>query len=264
MNMIRNMAVASVLVAATLAQAGTLFDNTPTGGLKDPVYYTPKVAEIGSSFLVPSTDGMDTKNTCWEYNITGVSFGVVSSSAPDAKAEFSLYANDKAYTVGSGEETMTVWGPGYQFETGDTGFSLYNAADPLGGKYMNVHATGLDVTYKDANWAGVTLMLKATTGGDGTLQTVVAQSPNTSTFEFDGHVASDAFGAYNDYWIRKESGDLTLVTVKTSEDVPVEYPLIAKIDGSATVVPEAGTIQLALMGLAALGGFAGLRRFKRD
>lgn len=47
-------------------------------------------------------------------------------------------------------------------------------------------------------------------------------------------------------------------------------PFSFEIEGTATKigvannVPEAGTMSLALMGLAALGGFAGLRRFKRN
>lgn len=63
---------------------------------------------------------------------------------------------------------------------------------------------------------------------------------------------------YNTVWTIKE-GEYT------GKDV--EAPFAFKLEGTATqigVVPEAGTISLALMGIVALGGFAGLRRFKRN
>ncbi|MBR6463838.1 MAG: PEP-CTERM sorting domain-containing protein, partial [Verrucomicrobia bacterium] len=74
----------------------------------------------------------------------------------------------------------------------------------------------------------------------------------------------DQLGYAQDMWYGNNVDQDTWKQTLGLQYADTTNPFSLRVDGTATLVPEAGTFQLALMGLASLAGFAGLRRFKRD
>ncbi len=165
----------------------------------------------------------------------------LSSWNPDATATMALYANDTPYTYDYSGKSISYLGPGSllseKFE-----FSLYDPTHPTGGFIATVPLVDGNFSYVDQYGSGLTLVFE----GDNGIPLLYTQ------LEDDEIVGS----FYKDLWFT--AGDTTYLSD------PIEKPISFVIEGTAVIVPEAGTVTLALMGLAALGGFTGLRRFKRD
>lgn len=233
MNMIKTLTVVSVLVAASAAQAAVLFDST--GEISSPTLSTGTQTAAYQTILF--NDSLAT-GEYQVFTITGLgNLSFVATDAVDSTATAALYANDALYTV-AGKD---YWGPGTMLEGSDFTFGTYQAGSEGQLSEVSMYTTALPLTYTDNAGNGISF---GVTSADG-LSLVFSQSDTiTGTY-------------YKDLWVN-DSGVLTL------KNTALGKPLAFEVDGTVTVVPEAGTLTLAFMGIAALCGFAGLRRVKRD
>ena len=251
--MIKTVTVASVLAAASVVQADILFDST---GAFDQatVKSSPAAQVIGGSIL---TDLGNTREYGFypQYTITGAGdLSFVAGTSPDI-ATFALYANDAFYNVGG-----TIYmGPGYRFDDSAFTFTTYEA-----GQVDMISTTGFmsydaPITYNDYNRAGLSFIITTENPEGIMLPFSQADSIYITSFE-DG--TSPSYD--KDMWYGNNIDQATWKETLSLQYADTKNPFSLRVDGTATLVPEAGTFQLALMGLASLAGFAGLRRFKRD
>ncbi|MCK9316072.1 MAG: PEP-CTERM sorting domain-containing protein [Verrucomicrobia bacterium] len=250
MNMIKTVTVASVLAAASIAQADVLFDSLSTFDTSETRVIESQV--VGMTILTQdSLRGSDFYNL---FNFTGAGdLSFVLSDTPGSTADFAMYANDKIYSI----DGRSYWGPGYRLAGTEFEFDTY--VDGHAGKVSTTDFKTFDspVAYHDRNWAGVS---------------VIVSSADTVTMPL-----SQLASGYNsiapgldinkDYWIGTDANFdswPSTLGLGTYGDPENYKPFSFTVEGTVTTVPEASTMQLALMGLAALGGYAGLRRFKRN
>ncbi|MBQ7589567.1 MAG: PEP-CTERM sorting domain-containing protein [Verrucomicrobia bacterium] len=251
--MIKTVTVASVLAAASVVQADILFDSTSTFNQVS-VQSSPAAQVIGGSIL---TDlGNDRPYGEYpQYTITGAgSLSFVAGTSPDI-AMFALYANDAFYAVGD----AVYMGPGYRFDDSAFTFTTYQAGEESMISTTDFMTYDTPITYNDYNRAGLSFMI-TTENPDGIrLPFSQADSIYVASLE-DG----TTLGYDKDMWYGNDIDHTTWKTTLGLQYPETTQPFSLRVDGTATLVPEAGTFQLALMGLASLAGFAGLRRFKRD
>ncbi|MDI9401048.1 MAG: hypothetical protein QM428_03820 [Verrucomicrobiota bacterium] len=250
MNMIKTVTVASVLAAASIAQADVLFDSLSTFDTSETKVVESQV--VGMTILTQdSLRGSDFYNL---FEFTGAGdLSFVMSDVPGSSANFAMYANDKIYAI----DGRNYWGPGYRLAGSEFEFDTYAAGHA--GKVSTTDFRTFDtpVTYHDRNWAGVSVIVSSADGVSLPLSQL-AGGYNTIAPGFDVN---------KDYWVGTDANfdnwDGTL-GLGTYGDLDNYKPFSFTVEGTVSTVPEASTMQLALMGLAALSGYAGLRRFKRD
>ncbi len=251
--MIKTVTVASVLAAASVVQADVLFDST-SAFEHSKVQSSPAARIIGGSIL---TDLGNTREYGFypQYTITGAgNLSFVAGTSPDV-ATFTLYANDAFYKVGD----AIYMGPGYRFDESAFTFTTYEA-----GQESAISTTGFEtydtpITYNDYNRAGLTYLVTTENANGLRLPFSQADSIYITSFE-DG--TSPSYD--KDMWYGNNLDQSTWKETLHLQYAETTQPFALRVDGTATLVPEAGTFQLAMMGLASLVGFAGLRRFKRD
>lgn len=250
MNMIKTVTVASVLAAASIAQADVLFDSLSTFDTSETRYIESQV--IGMTILTQdSLRGSDFYNL---FNFTGAGdLSFVLSDTPGSTANFAMYANDKIYSI----DGRSYWGPGYKLAGTEFEFDTYVAGDA--GKVSTTGFLDFDtpVAYHDRNWAGVSVIVSSADGVALPLSQL-ASGYNTIAPGLDIN---------KDYWVGTDANFdnwSSTLDLGTYGDTANYKPFSFLVEGTVTTVPEASTMQLALMGLAALSGYAGLRRFKRD
>lgn len=250
MNMIKTVTVASVLAAASIAQADVLFDSLSTFNTTDTKTVEAKV--VGMTIL--TQDGLRGTDFYNLFEFTGAGrLSFVLSDTPGSTANFAMYANDKIYTI----DGVNYWGPGARLAGTGFDFDTYSAGND--GKVSTTDFCTFDTpaTYHDRNWAGVSVIVTSANGVELPLSQIAA-----------GYNAiAPGLDVNKDYWIGTDvnfDNWPTTLELGTYGDPDNYKPFSFTVEGSVTTVPEASTMQLALMGLAALGGYAGLRRFKRD
>jgi hypothetical protein len=250
MNMIKTVTVASVLAAASIAQADVLFDSLSTFDTSETRVIESQV--VGMTILTQdSLRGSDFYNL---FTFTGAGdLSFVLSDTPGSTADFAMYANDKIYSI----DGRNYWGPGYRLAGTEFGFDTYVAGHA--GKVSTTDFRTFDapVTYHDRNWAGVTVIVSSADGISLPLSQL-ASGYNSIAPGLDIN---------KDYWVGTDANFdnwPSTLDLATYGDVDNYKPFSFTVEGTVTTVPEASTMQLALMGLAALGGYAGLRRFKRN
>ena len=251
--MIKTVTVASVLAAASVVQADVLFDSTSAfDHLK--VQSSPAAQVIGGSIL---TDLMNDRpyGEYPQYTITGAGdLSFVAGTEPDI-ATFTLYANDAVYNVGG----VFYMGPGYRFDESAFTFTTFEE-----GQQSAISTTGFvtydePITYNDYNRAGLTYLI-TTENPDG-IRLPFSQAESVYVRPFEDGTSP---GYDKDMWYGNNLDQSTWKETLHLQYAETKEPFALRVDGTATLVPEAGTFQLAMMGLASLVGFAGLRRFKRD
>ena len=251
--MIKTVTVASVLAAAYVVQADVLFDSTSAFS-QATVQSSPAAQVIGGSIL---TDlGNDREYGFYnQFTITGAGdLSFVATTDPDI-AMFALYANDAVYKVGD----AFYMGSGYRFDDSAFTFTTYQkdeASMISTTEFVNYDAP---ITYNDYNRAGLSFII--TTENENGLRLPFSQAESIFVAKND---QGDQLGYDKDMWIGSNIDHTTWKTTLGLQYAETTQPFSLRVDGTATLVPEAGTFQLALMGLASLAGFAGLRRFKRD
>ena len=255
--MIKTVTVASVLAAASVVQADVLFDSTSAFD-QALVQSSPAAQVIGGSILNdfgnPREPGFYN-----QFQITGAgSLSFATTLAPDV-ATFALYANDAFYTVGD----YVYMGPGYRFDDSMWTFNTYyeESGVPRANSISTTEFMEYDapITYNDYNRAGLTYLI--TTGNAEGLKLPFSQSDSIYVAQND---VGDQLGYDSDMWYGNNPDQSTWKETLHLQYAETTQPFSLRVDGTATLVPEAGTFQLAMMGLASLVGFAGLRRFKRD
>lgn len=252
--MIKTVTVASVLAAASVVQAGILFDSTTEKFAEQSVQSSPAARVIGGSIL---TDlGNDRPDGIYpQYTITGAgSLSFVAGTSPDI-ATFALYANDAFYTVGD----AVYMGPGYRFDDSAFTFTTYQAGQVDMISTTDFMSYDASITYNDYNRAGLSFII--TTENPEGLMLPFSQRADIYVASFDD---GTSLGYDKDMWYGNNLDQSTWKETLSLQYAETTQPFSLRVDGTATLVPEAGTFQLALMGLASLAGFAGLRRFKRD
>ncbi len=251
--MIKTVTVASVLAAASVVQADILFDST--GAFDEAtVQSSPAAQVIGGSIL---TDlGNDREYGIYpQYTLTGAgNLSFVATPDPDI-AMFALYANDAVYKVGD----AFYMGPGYRFDDSAFTFTTYEAGQVDKISTTDFMSYDAPITYNDYNRAGLSFII--TTENPEGIMLPFSQSDSIYVASFDDgtHLGYD-----KDMWYGNNIDQATWKETLSLQYADTKNPFSLQVNGTATLVPEAGTFQLAMMGLASLVGFAGLRRFKRD
>ena len=250
MNMIKTVTVASVLAAASIAQADVLFDSLSTFNTTDTKTVEAKV--VGMTIL--TQDGLRGTDFYNLFEFTGAGkLSFVLSDTAGSTADFAMYANDKIYSI----DGRSYWGPGYRLAGTEFGFDTY--VDGQAGRVSTTDFRTFDspVAYHDRNWAGVSVIVSSADGITMPLSQL-ASGYNSIAPGLDIN---------KDYWIGTDANFdnwPSTLGLGTYGDAANYKPFSFTVEGTVTTVPEASTMQLALMGLAALGGYAGLRRFKRN
>ena len=256
--MIKTVTVASVLAAASVVQADILFDSTSTFD-QATVQASPAAQVIGGSILTDLGNPRD-YGFYNQFTITGAgNLSFVATTDPDI-AMFALYANDAIYRVGD----AFYMGPGYRFDDSAFTFTTYQKDEAsmistTGFEDYTAGGTKAGIVYNDYNRAGLSFII-TTENPDG-LRLPFSQAESIFVAKND---QGDQLGYDKDMWYGNNIDQATWKETLSLQYVDTMNPFSLRVDGTATLVPEAGTFQLALMGLASLAGFAGLRRFKRD
>ena len=251
--MIKTVTVASVLAAASVVQADVLFDSTSAFD-RATLLVSPATQVVGGSIL---TDlGNDREYGIYpQYTITGAGdLSFVATTQPDI-AMFALYANDAIYRVGD----AFYMGPGYRFDDSAFTFTTYQAGEEDMISTTEFVSYDAPITYNDYNRAGLSFIITTENPEGIMLPFSQADSIYVASFDDGTHLGYD-----KDMWYGNNIDQATWKETLSLQYVDTMNPFSLRVDGTATLVPEAGTFQLALMGLASLAGFAGLRRFKRD
>ena len=253
--MIKTVTVASVLAAASVVQADILFDSTSAFS-QATVQSSPAAQVIGGSILHDFLNNDHrAQNDYNRFTITGAgNLSFVATTDPDV-AMFALYANDAIYRVGD----AFYMGPGYRFDDSAFTFTTYQkdeASMISTTEFVNYDAP---ITYNDYNRAGLSFII--TTDNPDGLRLPFSQAESIFVAQND---QGDQLGYDKDMWYGNNVDQATWKETLGLQYADTTNPFSLRVDGTATLVPEAGTFQLALMGLASLAGFAGLRRFKRD
>jgi len=251
--MIKTVTVASVLAAASVVQADVLFDSTSAFS-QATVQSSPAAQVIGGSIL---TDlGNDREYGFYpNYTITGAgNLSFVATTEPDI-AMFALYANDAVYKV----DDVFYMGPGYRFDDSAFTFTTYQKDEASMISTTEFYKFDTEITYNDYNRAGLSFII--TTENENGIRLPFSQADSIYVASLDDgtHLGYD-----KDMWYGNNIDQATWKETLSLQYAETTQPFSLRVDGTATLVPEAGTFQLALMGLASLAGFAGLRRFKRD
>ncbi|MBO4715418.1 MAG: PEP-CTERM sorting domain-containing protein [Verrucomicrobia bacterium] len=236
-------------------QADILFDSTSAFDQVS-VQSSPAARVIGGSIL---TDLGNTRpdGIYPQYTITGagsLSFVANTYDGMDI-ATFALYANDAFYQVGD----AIYAGPGYRFDNSAFTFNTYEAGQESMISTTDFVSYDTPITYNDYNRGGLSFII--TTENENGLRLPFSQSDSIYVASFDD---GTSLGYDKDMWYGDNLDQATWKQTLGLQYADTTNPFSLRVDGTATLVPEAGTFQLALMGLASLAGFAGLRRFKRD
>ncbi len=240
MNKMKSLTVIAILAVACAAQAETLFDSAGSYGAGSAPSATAPYKVIGGSIL-----GQNLSSGYNVFTFDSISINVLDNGIPGSEGTLAIYGNDKLYSIGGKEYA----GPG----TLITDVATFAAGHEDNENMINTVSYNFAAgsTYTDYYKAGVTVLV---TSEDG----ISLPFSNASEI-YTASNAAGALGYDTDFWYGSSMDNLTLGAVSGENN-----PFSMVVDGTVTLVPEAGTMQLALMGLAAIGGFAGLRRFKRD